>query len=130
MARSLFVCLVAFIFVNVHAQDSIVDKIINVRNLLASTSELDHKEALSQLLSIEKECAQSSNDTLKAVFGGLKGQALFMEGKYKECIEPSKEAIELFEKCNLRQYDFLDAYKIISFSYHRLYDFENAEESK
>lgn len=107
--------------------DTIVDKMVYSRHLLTDSADLNPNEALSQLLLIEKDCAEFDNDSLKGIFFALKGQSLFSMEKYKECIAPSKEAIRLFERCNLRQYEYLDAFKIIAMAYHLIKDYENAE---
>ncbi len=107
-----------------YAQESIVDKVICVRQLVRE-SKTD--EALAQLAQIEQSCVLSSNDTIKAIFLELKGQALFNVQRYEECIPLCKEAISLFERANLRQYEYLDAWGIIATAYHRLQDYINAE---
>lgn len=107
-----------------YAQEDIVEKVIRVRQLVA---EIKTNEAFSLIVQIEQQCMQSTNDTLKAVFLELKGQALLDIGNYKECITPCKEAITLFERTNLRQYEYLDAWYIIATAYHRLKDYKNAE---
>ena len=107
-----------------YAQEDIVEKVIRVRQLVA---EIKTNEAFSLIVQIEQQCMQSTNDTLKAVFLELKGQALLYIGNYKECITPCKEAITLFERTNLRQYEYLDAWYIIATAYHRLKDYKNAE---
>lgn len=107
-----------------YAQEDIVEKVIRVRQLV---TEIKTNEALSLIVQIEQQCMQSTNDTLKAVFLELKGQALLDIGNYKECITPCKEAITLFERTNLRQYEYLDAWYIIATAYHRLKDYKNAE---
>lgn len=110
---------------HIYAQDDIIERIANIRSL--NTEVAKSEEALSQLQQIEQLCTTSKDDTLRAVFLELKGQALFNGGKYEECISYCKEAIELFEKCNLRQYEYLDAFYILATSYHRLRDYINAE---
>jgi len=107
-----------------YAQEDIVEKVIRVRQLVA---EIKTNEAFSLIVQIEQQCMQSTNDTLKAVFLELKGQVLLDIGNYKECITPCKEAITLFERTNLRQYEYLDAWYIIATAYHRLKDYKNAE---
>ena len=107
-----------------YAQEDIVEKVIRVRQLVA---EIKTNEAFSLIVQIEQQCMRSTNDTLKAVFLELKGQALLDIGNYKECITPYKEAITLFERTNLRQYEYLDAWYIIATAYHRLKDYKNAE---
>lgn len=109
------------------AQDDIVDKIVHVRTLLSDASQFNPNEALSQLQLIEEQCVSSDNDTLKAVFASLKGQTLYFMERYEECIPLCKKAIDLFEQSNLRQYEYLDAFQIIAMSYHRLKDYNNAE---
>lgn len=106
------------------AQEDMVEKVIRVRNLV---TEVKTNEALSLIEQIEQQCMLSPNDTLKAVFLELKGQALLDVEKYEECITPCKEAITIFEKVNLRQYEYLDAWYIIATAYHRLKDYKNAE---
>lgn len=107
-----------------YAQEGVVEKVIRVRQLITETRTND---ALSLIAQIEQQCMQSPNDTLKAVFLELKGQALLDVENYEECITPCKEAITLFERTNLRQYEYLDAWYIIATAYHRLKDYNNAE---
>ena len=107
-----------------YAQEDIVEKIIRIRQLV---TEAKTNEALTIIAQIEQQCMQSTNDTLKAVFLELKGQALFNVEKYDECIPLCKEAITLFEQANLRQYEYLDAWYIIATAYHRLKDYKTAE---
>lgn len=107
-----------------YAQEDIVEKVIRIRQLV---TEIKTNEAFSLIVQIEQQCMQSTNDTLKAVFLELKGQALLDIANYKECITPCKEAITLFERTNLRQYEYLDAWYIIATAYHRLKDYKNAE---
>ena len=76
-----------------YAQEDVIEKVIRVRQLITETRT---NEALSLIAQIEQQCMQSPNDTLKAVFLELKGQALLDIGNYKECITPCKEAITLF----------------------------------
>ena len=107
-----------------YAQEDMVEKVIRVRQLV---TEVKTNEALSLIAQIEQQCMLSPNDTLKAVFLELKGQALLDVENYEECITPCKEAIALFERSNLRQYEYLDAWGIIATAYHRLKDYKNAE---
>ena len=107
-----------------YAQEDVAEKVIRVRQLITETRT---NEALSLIAQIEQQCMQSPNDTIKAVFLELKGQALFDVENYEECITPCKEAITLFERSNLRQYEYLDAWGIIAIAYHRLKDYKNAE---
>ena len=107
-----------------YAQKDLVEKVIRVRQLV---TEVKTNDALTLIAQIEQQCMHSTNDTLKAVFLELKGQALLDIGNYKECILPCKEAITLFEGTNLRQYEYLDAWYIIATAYHRLRDYKNAE---
>ena len=107
-----------------YAQEDIVEKVVRVRQLV---TEIKTNEAFSLIAQIEQQCMQSTNDTLRAVFLELKGQVLLDIGNYKECITPCKEAITLFERTNLRQYEYLDAWYIIATAYHRLKDYKNAE---
>lgn len=107
-----------------YAQKDLVEIVIRVRQLV---TEVKTNDALTLIAQIEQQCMHSTNDTLKAVFLELKGQALLDIGNYKECILPCKEAITLFEGTNLRQYEYLDAWYIIATAYHRLRDYKNAE---
>lgn len=107
-----------------NAQEDVVEKVIHIRQLVTGGKT---NEALALTTQVERQCTQSTNDTLKAVFLELKGQTLFAVGNYKECITPCKEAITLFEGIDLRQYEYLDAWYIIATAYHRLKDYKNAE---
>ena len=107
-----------------YAQEDIIEKIICLRQLVTDVKTHD---ALVLIKEIENECSKSDNDTLKAVFLELKGQTLLNIEKYKECIPVCKEALSLFERSNLRQYEYLDAWFIIATAYHRLKDYKNAE---
>ena len=127
MVRTLIISLLTLLCTQMYAQDGIVERIVRVRHLISDSSDFNPSEAFTQLQLIEKDCAASDNDTLRAVFWGLKGQALFFMERYKDSIAPCKEAIQLFERCNLRQYEYLDAFRIIAMSYHRINDLENAE---
>ncbi len=126
MKRAAVLFLLSFVCIQMHTQD-IVDKIIYARHLITDSLAFNPTEALSQLQMIEKECTDLDNDTLKAVFYELKGQTLISLEKYKECIPPCNEALRFFERCNLRQYGYLNTLKIIAMAYYRLGDFENAE---
>ena len=119
-------CLIFFWLVTTvsYAQEDMVEKVIRVRQLV---TEVKTNEALSLINQIEQQCMLSPNDTLKAVFLELKGQALLNVENYEECIIPCKEAITIFEKINLRQYEYMDAWYIIATAYHRLKDYKNAE---
>lgn len=127
MMRIFILSLLTLLCTKMYAQDGIVDRIVHVRHLISDSSVFNPSEAFSELQLIEKDCTASDNDTLKAVYWGLKGQTLFFLERYKDCIAPCKEAIQLFEQCNVRQCDYLDAFRIIGISYHRIKDFENAE---
>lgn len=127
MGRAIILSLLTLLSTQMFAQDNIVDRIVYVRHLVSDSVDYNPREALSQLQLLEKDCQTSDNDTLEAVYLELKGQALFSLERYKECIDPCKEAIRLFERCNLRQYEYLDAFQIIAIAYHRMGDFENAE---
>jgi tetratricopeptide (TPR) repeat protein len=107
-----------------YAQGDIVEKVIRLRQLITDVKTHDALDLINQ---IENECSKSDNDTLKAVFLELKGQALLDNEKYEESIPVCKEAISLFEHSNLRQYEYLDAWFIIATAYHRLKDYKNAE---
>jgi hypothetical protein len=65
-----------------YAQGGIVERIVHVRQLISDPSDFNPSEAFSQLQLIEKDCTASDNDTLKAVYWGLKGQTLFFLGRY------------------------------------------------
>lgn len=110
------------------AQNDIVERLLHVRFLLSDTPQYNPSEALSELLQIEEQCTSSDNDTIKAFFSMLEGQALFNMHRNEECIPLCKKAIDLFEQCNFQQYDFIDTYQIIVMSYHRLMDYDNAED--
>lgn len=127
MVRTFLLSLLTLLGTQMSAQDGIYERIAHVRNLISDSSDFNPSEAFSQLQLIEKDCTASDNDTLKAVYLSLKGQTLFLLERYEDCISPSKEAIQLFERCNLRQYEFLDAFRIIAMAYHRINDLENAE---
>lgn len=127
MVRTFILSLLTLLCTQMYAQEGIVERIVHVRQLISDPSDFNPSEAFSQLQLIEKDCTASDNDTLKAVYWGLKGQTLFFLERYKDCIAPCKEAIQLFERSNLRQYEYLDAFRIIAMSYHRINDFENAE---
>ncbi len=127
MGRTIILSLLTLLSTQMFAQDNIVDRIVYVRHLVSDSVDYNPREALSQLQLLEKDCQTSDDDTLKAVYLELKGQALYSLERYKECIGPCKEAIRLFERCNLRQYEYLDAFQIIAIAYHRMGDFENAE---
>lgn len=107
-----------------YAQENIVEKVIRLRQLVIDTKT---QEALALIKQIENECINSDNDTIKAIFLELKGQTLLDIEKYGECISVCKEAISLFERSNIRQYEYLDAWYIIATSYHRLRDYKKAE---
>ena len=107
-----------------YAQGDIVEKVIRLRQLITDVKTHDALDLINQ---IENECSKSDNDTLKAVFLELKGQALLDNEKYEESIPVCKEALSLFERSNLRQYEYLDAWFIIATAYHRLRDYKNAE---
>ena len=122
--RKLYFIILFLISTLSYAQEDVVEKVIHVRQLITETKT---NEALSLIAQIEQQCMLSPNDTLKAVFLELKGQALLDVEKYEECITPCKEAITLFERSNLRQYEYLDAWYIMATAYHRLKDYKNAE---
>ena len=121
-----FYLIILFLLISAlsYAQEDIVEKVIRIKQLV---TEVKTNEALTMIAQIEQQCMQSTNDTLRAVFLELKGQVLLDIGNYKECITPCKEAITLFERTNLRQYEYLDAWYIIATAYHRLKDYKNAE---
>lgn len=127
MMRVILTILFTFIISSANAQDDIIGTIIHVRELTNSAPRENSRQALAELNEIEKYCTASDNDTLKAVFLELKGQTLLNIEKYKECIPICKEALSLFERSNLRQYEYLDAWFIIATAYHRLRDYKNAE---
>ncbi len=127
MLRAIILFILSLLSIQMFAQDDIVNRIVYVRHLVSDSADYNPKEALCQLQLMEKDCMVSDNDTLKGVYLELKGQALYSLERYKECVAPCKEAIRLFERCNLRQYEYLDAFQIIAMAYHRMGDFENAE---
>ena len=88
---------------------------------------LDDRVLVPDIFGIENKYILSENDTTEAVYYSLKGQALFLRESYKECIPYFNKAIQLFEKTNLRQYEYLDAFRFIAFAYHRTLDYDNAE---
>ena len=110
-----------------YAQDDVVDQIVHIRKLLSDPSDYNPQEAFSHLQQIEKKIPFEKNDTIKAVFYSLKGDALYGIENYQECIPFYKDAILLLEQINLLQYDYLNAYYGIATAYHRLKDFKNAE---
>ncbi len=130
MRRALILSLLTLLCTQLHAQDkwdNIVDKIEYAGHLLTDSADYNPNKALSQLLLIEKDCTELDNDTLNGIFLVLKGQSLCYMSRYKECIAPCKEAIRLFERCNVRPYEYLDAFYFIATAYYRIGDFENAE---
>ena len=124
MVRTFLILILTFSCSYTYAQDDLIEKVIQIRKLV---TDLKTHEALTLMSQIENRCNSYNNDTIKAVFLELKGQALLDIEKYEECIPYCKDAILLFEKCNLRQYEYLDAFYIIATSYHRLKDYKNAE---
>ena len=120
-------CFIFLLFISSlsFAQEDIVIKIVRLRQLVNSVG--TEKEALSLVKQIENQCLESNNDTLKAIFLELKGQALLNDEQYEECIPICKDAITLFAKVNLRQYEYLDAWYTIATALHRLKDYTNAE---
>lgn len=127
MTRLYFVLYLSFFSLYIVAQDDVIYKLTEIRKMVYDSTEYNPSKALSQLEIIDKECTTNSNDTLKAVYNSLRGQTLYSLQKYMECIPYCEETIRLCEQCNLRQYEYLDAIKIIGMSYHRLKDYENAE---
>ena len=121
------ICIFLFLFISSfsYAQKDIVEKIVHLRQLVNSVGTT--KEALSLVKQIENHYLESNNDTIKAIFLELKGQALLNNEQYEECIPICKEAITLFATINLRQYEYLDAWYIIATALHRLKDYTNAE---
>lgn len=122
--RFLFLYFLSFICLKLSAQDNVIETIVRARTMI---QQIKPNEAYSQLMLIEKECMASDNDTLKAIYLGLKGQSLHDLERYEDCIPLCKEAIQLFERCNVRQYEYLDAFSNIATSYHRMKDYSNAE---
>lgn len=122
--RFLFLYFLSFMCLKISAQDNIIETIVRARTMI---QQIKPNEAYSQLMLVEKECMASDNDTLKAIYLGLKGQSLHDLERYEDCISVSKEAIQLFERCNVRQYEYLDAFSNIATSYHRMKDYSNAE---
>ena len=123
--RTILMIIALFYAVSLFGQEDIFKSIGQIRQL---TQELKtNNEALSILSKIEPQCLSSDNDTLKAIFLELKGQALHNAKRYQECIPVCKESVRLMEKANIRQYEYLDALCIIATSYYRLKDYKNAE---
>lgn len=127
MIRIIVIFFISFSCNQLYAQDNLIDCLVSVRKLLSDTILLNPQEAMSQLQQIENKYILSENDTTEAVYYSLKGQALFLRESYKECIPYFNKAIQLFEKTNLRQYEYLDAFRFIAFAYHRTLDYDNAE---
>lgn len=127
MKRIILLLMFVLPFVYVSAEDDLVSRIVHIRELIYGSSTTPLREVLGQLRQIEKEVNKENNDILYAVYYSLKGQTLYLLEDYNECIPPLKDAIQLFEQCNLRQYEYLDAFRIIAMSYHRMNDLENAE---
>lgn len=98
--------LIVFLLISAlsYSQEDLVDKVIQIRQLV---TDVKTKEALAKMAQIDYQCMQSTNDTLKAVFLELKGQALLDDEQYEECIPICRDAITLFAKVNLRQYEYL-----------------------
>ena len=126
MKRYLLMLVLSLLCVKIFAQHDAVSKLIEIKQAVYS-GKVDIDKVFSDLGKIEKECLSSNNDTTTGVYYSLKGQMLCAVEKYEECIPILKKAIVFLEKCNLRQYEYLDDFKYLGDAYFRTKDYENAE---
>ncbi len=106
------------------AQNSFHKKIYQIESLV---SEKKYEEALVKLDKVLQLDITQNNDTINAVCVALKGNILFNQEKYLECIPVFKQACNLFERAHYINLGYFDALLFIATSYHFLEDYENAE---
>lgn len=122
--HSLLFVFIAVMPFPISAQAEIVEKIQHVRNLFSASK---YDAMLIELDSIEPRRLELSNDTIDAVCFELRGQALSFQLRYRESITFLESAYKLFEKAQVKEFDYLDCLYGIAVAYHRLEDYENAE---
>ncbi len=81
----------------------------------------------SLLAKIEDDCLTSDNDTVKYLYNKFKGLSLFFQHNYEASIPPILKTISLYEKLNLRDIDYLEAYLEAGIASQKIGDNKSAE---
>lgn len=99
--------------------------------LLLEAKDLYHSdkdcEALSILNKIEDECFLSDNDTIKVVFYETKGSILFFQREYREALKFLSEVPTLYERINLRDINYLEAFLALGVANQKIGNTKEAE---
>lgn len=100
------------------------DKVLEANSLIEQN---DYEAADSIINTIGLQCQNSDNDTIKVFYYGHKGFFLTENKKYKESIPYLLKTIDLYEKLNIKNKNYVEAFHYLGYSYGRLGDYNNAE---
>lgn len=103
---------------------SLWDSLVEVRKCIKTDQD---QKADSLLTLLESQCVNNPDDTIKVVYFESKGIILWSQSKYKLCIPYFERVIDLYEKLQIKDINYLEAFQAIAFSYGRIGDFDNAE---
>lgn len=59
---------------------------------------------------IESACLTTDNDSIQVLFNECRGQSLFFQNKYRECIPYFQLTLEGYERLDIRDINYLDAF--------------------
>ena len=100
------------------------DQLIKVKQVFQAD---DNTTAYSILKEIAEECTSSDNDTIKVLYYENQGSLLFFDGKYKESIEYLSKVPVVYEKINIRDINYLEAFLALGIAYQKIKDYQAAE---
>lgn len=76
---------------------------------------------------IESDCWTTDNDSIQVLFNECRGQSLFFQNKYRECIPYFQLTIAGYEKLDIRDINYLEAFLALGIASQKCGNHDDAE---
>ena len=96
---------------------NLLDDVVNIRKLIDQDK---YDKAYIQLQNIEDECVHSDNDSVKVLFYECMGFIKFERQEYQDAIQYFAPVPRLYERLNIKDKNYVEAFLALGLSYQRL----------
>ena len=115
--KELIVLLILCLSCNQLSAQNLLDSMVNIRRLIDQD---EYDEAYIRLQNIEEQCVHSDNDSVKVLFYENMGVIYFERQEYQDAIKYFEPVPCLYEKLNIKDRNYVEAYLALGVSYQHL----------
>ena len=125
LSRLCIFCVILTIGVSAFADTpTLFEQLAKVKNAIYNSN---YAAADSICDIIESDCWTSDNDSIQVLFNECRGQSLFFQNKYRECIPYFQLTIAGYEKLDIRDINYLEAFLALGIASQKCGNHDDAE---